>query len=145
MERTVLPSVLMRLSQGVLLAVASLLPLTAQASFGGTPCRDDFACHFSMWGLIVGVAGAVLVSALVFIALHPGFRRREQSILKPALLSGLFGVLAYELAAAGGAFIAAWGWMKPWDHERLPLMVFVAVYVVLAWLHVHVARRVWSD
>ena len=110
---------------------AALFPMAAHGSFGGTPCRD-FACHFLFWGGLLGAAGGIPVSALMFSALHFGFCNRARSKVRQLLLGGLIGMVAFEISAACAALMASRG--------KNPVMGFALAYVVLAIVSVMHAR-----
>lgn len=94
-------------------AVAVLCPLAAFGSFGGTPCRADFGCHFLFWGVLLGVTWGIPISGLTFIALHLGFCNSARSKGNQLMLGGLFGILAFEISAACAALMASWD-KNPW-------------------------------
>ena len=72
----------------ICISAAALCPVAAYGSFGGTPCRDDFACHFLMWGGLLGVVGGIPISGVVFILLHLRFCHRARSKVRQLLLGG---------------------------------------------------------
>jgi hypothetical protein len=113
--------------------------MTAYGSFGGTPCRDDFACHFSTWGVLVGAVG-IPISGLIFAVLHLGFCNRARSKLRQFFLGGFIGMVAYEISAACGALIGASGKAVPGQETDYLLIGFVSTYVVLAIASVLYAR-----
>jgi hypothetical protein len=119
------------------LAAAVLFPMAAHGSFGGAPCRDDFACHFFTWGVLVGTVG---VPGLLFAVLHLGFRNRKRSKLRQFFLGGFVGMVAYEISAACGALIGTGGKVPAGQHTDYFLMGFVSVYVVLVIVSVLYAR-----
>lgn len=121
------------------LAAAALLPMAAYGSFGGTPCRDDFGCHFVTWGVLVGVVG-VPISALIFAVLNACLCHRARSKINHLILGGFFGVVAYEISAACGAFMGAWGQSSIGHNENYPVIGFASAYVVLATISVVYAR-----
>jgi hypothetical protein len=86
----------------------ALLPMTAQASFGAAPCRDDFGCHFVVWGALLGPIG-VPAASIVFALLHLRFCHPARSRPRQVFLGALFGLFAYEIAAAAGSFAGAAG------------------------------------
>ena len=110
---------------------AAAIPLAAYGSYGGGPsCGADFGCHFLFWGLILGVAGGVPFSVLGFILLHLVFCNRARSKGKQVLLGAIVGTIAFGIAAALAALMAAR--TIPGQHERYPLIAFVAVFLVFA-------------
>lgn len=111
---------------------AVLLPLAAEGSFGGTPCRAEFGCHFVFWGLLLGATGGIPVSALIFVLLHLAFSNPARSKGKQALLGGLNGIIAFELAASCAALMASWG-KNPW-------VGLIASFAVLATVSVLYTR-----
>ena len=114
--------------------------MAAYGSFGGTPCRDDFACHFEVWGILLGVVGGMQISGLIFVLLHVGFRHRARSKVGHWLLSAFFGVVAFEISAACAALMGAWGKTTGGYHDTYPPIGLVSSYVVLAILYVLYAR-----
>jgi uncharacterized BrkB/YihY/UPF0761 family membrane protein len=111
------------------MAAALLFPMAAWASFGGgTPCKD-FGCHFLFWGVLLGVVGGIPFSALGFLLLHLFACNPERSKGMQALLGGLVGIVAFEVAAACTALMATMA--KPGQYERLPWLIFAAVYVAV--------------
>ena len=121
------------------LAAGVLLPTAAHGSFGGTPCRDDFGCHFATWGVLVGVVG-VPISALIFAVLHAVFCHRTRSKVNQFFLGGFIGVVAYEISAACGALIGVSGKAAPGQETDHLLIGFISTYVVLAIASVLYAR-----
>jgi hypothetical protein len=121
------------------LAAATLLPMAAQGSFGGAPCRDDFGCHFITWGVLLGVVN-VPVSATIFAVLRAGLCHRARSRVRELLVGALVGVVAYEVSVAAGALLGASGKAPPGRETDYLLMGFVAVYVTLAIVSILHAR-----
>lgn len=121
------------------IAAAVLFPMAAYGSFGGTPCRDDFACHFSTWGVLVAAVG-IPISGLIFAVLHLGFCNRARSKLRQFVLGGFIGMVAYEISAACGALIGTSEKAVPGQETDYLLIGFVATYVVLAIASVLYAR-----
>ena len=113
------------------LAAAVLFPMAAYGSFGGTPCRDDFACHFLTWGVLAGVV-VVPISGLIFAVLHLGFCHRARSKLSQFFLGGVIGMVAYEISTACGALIGASGKAPPGHETDYLLIGLVSAYVVFA-------------
>jgi len=113
--------------------------MAAYGSFGGAPCRDDFACHFFTWGVLVGTVG-IPISGSIFAVLHLGFCNRARSRLRQFFLGGFIGMVAYEISAACGALIGARGEVAPGQHTDYLLIGFVSAYVVLASVSVLYAR-----
>jgi uncharacterized BrkB/YihY/UPF0761 family membrane protein len=101
--------------------------MAAYGSFGGAPCRDDFACHFVTWGILVGVAG-IPISGLIFAVLHLGFCNRARPKLRQFFLGGFIGMVASEISAACAALMGAWGEATIGYHENYPLMGFVPTW-----------------
>jgi len=112
-------------------SVAVLFPMAAYGSFGGAPCRDDFACHFFTWGVLVGAVG-IPISALIFAVLHLGVCNPARSKLRQFFLGGFIGMVAYELSAAFGALIGSRATVAPGKHTEYLLIGFFSAYVVLA-------------
>ena len=113
--------------------LAALVPLAAHASFGGKPCGPDFGCHFLFWGLILGAAGGLPVSAVAFVLLQLGFRHPARARGRQLLLAGVVGLLAFEVAAAFAAQAAAWG--------KHPLLGLIGAYAVIGVLFVLFVRQ----
>ena len=107
----------------VCLSAAVLFPMAAYGSFGGTPCKD-FACFFLIWGGLLGVAGGIPVSALIFIVLHFRFCNPARSRVNQLILGGFLGVVAFEISAACASLMSVWG-KNPW-------IGLVSAFVVLA-------------
>lgn len=116
----------------VCLAAAVLFPIAAQGSFGGTPCGDDFACHFQVWGLLLGAVGGVPISIFIFMCLHVGFCNPKRSKDRQFWLGGFIGILAYELSAACAALMGTWG--------KDPVLGLASAYVLLAIASARYAR-----
>jgi uncharacterized BrkB/YihY/UPF0761 family membrane protein len=110
---------------------AVLFPMSAHASFNGGPCRD-FACHFLMMGILVGVIGGIPISVLIFLALHLGLCNRGRSKRNQALLGGLIGIVAFEASALAAALVAAWAKPTVGYHENYALLGFAPVYLLFA-------------
>lgn len=87
---------------------AALLPIAAQASFGGKPCGPDFACHFEAWGLLLGAVAAPN-SAFLFVLLHTGFRHPARSRMRQLFLGAFAGIAAWAVAAACAALLGSRG------------------------------------
>ncbi|HEX4871374.1 MAG TPA: hypothetical protein VFV27_03590 [Nevskiaceae bacterium] len=124
----------------VLASVLALLmaPVVVQASFNGTPC-GSFDCHFTTLGILLGLMGGLPVSALIFIALHMGLAHPARSRDRQLYLGGMAGVLAYEIAAAVGAWHAA-SQLEPGQRGGSPFEAFLICYAVLAVLAVLYVR-----
>jgi uncharacterized BrkB/YihY/UPF0761 family membrane protein len=116
----------------VCLLAAVLLPVAADGSFGGTPCRADFGCHFIFWGILLAFTWGIPISVLTFALLHLGFRHPARSKGKQAILGGVIGIVAFEISAACAALMASWG-KNPW-------IGLVSAYAVLAIFSVVYAR-----
>jgi len=114
------------------LALAALSPLAAQASFGGTPCKADFACHFEVWGLLLGVAGGIQASSVVFILLHFFFCHPERSNGRQIILGGIIGVFAFEIAALSASWMGAWGESAGGHNADYPVIGFGVAYAAMA-------------
>lgn len=125
--------------QRTCIAAAVLFPMAAYGSFGGAPCRDDFACHFFTWGLLVGAVG-IPISGLIFAVLHLGYCNHARSKLRQFVLGGFIGMVAYEISAACGALIGTSGIAAPDQQTDYLLIGFVSTYVVLAIASVLYAR-----
>ena len=99
--------------QGELHAFIALLAFaapSAHASFGGVPCRDDFVCHFVVWGVLVGAVAGIPLSSLGFVVLHLFFGNSARSKIAQVLAGAIMGAVTYEIAAAAGALFGTWGW-----------------------------------
>ena len=121
------------------IAAAVLFPMAAYGSFGGAPCRDDFACHFFTWGVLVGAVG-IPISGLIFAVLHLVLCNRARSKPWQFFLGGFIGMVAYEISAACGALIGASGRAAPGQQTDYLLIGFASVYVALAFASVLYAR-----
>ena len=87
--------------------------MAAYGSFGGgTPCKD-FLCHYFFWGGLLGVAGGIPVSAVIFIVLHVALGHPARSKGKQVIVGGFAGVAAFVISAACAALMAHWG-KNPW-------------------------------
>ena len=122
------------------LAAAVLFPMAAYGSFGGAPCRGDFACHFVTWGILVGAAAGIPISILIFAVLHLCFCNRARSKVAQLFLGGFIGIIAYEISAVCAALMGAWGESAAGHHGDYPVIGFVSGYVVLAIVSVLYAR-----
>jgi uncharacterized BrkB/YihY/UPF0761 family membrane protein len=120
------------------LLLASLIPTVAHASFGGAPC-GTFGCHFETMGLLLGAIGGLPVSGLIFIGLHMGFAHPERSKYKQMFLGGFVGLVAFEIAAAAGAYHAVWR-LPPGSQGGSPFEGFLVAYALLAILSVLYVR-----
>lgn len=121
------------------ITAAVLFPMAAYGSFGGAPCRDDFACHFFTWGVLVGVVG-IPISGLIFAVLHLVLCNRARSKPRQFFLGGFIGMVAYEISAACRALIGASGKAAPGQQTDYLLIGFALAYVVLAIASVLYAR-----
>ena len=119
-----------------LLAIA--IPSIAHASFNAAPC-STFECHFLTIGALMGALGGLPVSGLIFIGLHLVFAHRDRSRIKQAILGGFVGLLAFEIAAAVGAYHAVWR-HPPGYRGGSPWEAFLLTYAVLAVVSVLYAR-----
>lgn len=119
----------------VLLLLTIVAPC-AYGSFGGAPCREDFGCHFVVWGVIVGVVAGIPLSCLAFIVLHVYFCNPERSKIAQAIVGAIIGVVVYELAAAGGAFAGTRG-----KDPMLGLLVVWGILAVASVLYVRSCPR----
>lgn len=115
---------------------AALFPMAASSSFGGTPCRGDFACHFQVWGILLGVVGGIQVSGVIFVLLHLRFRHHARSTVGQWLLAAFFGIVAFEIAAACAALMGAWGNTTVGYHDSYPMIGFLPAYLALAIVYV---------
>ena len=120
------------------LLLAILIPTVAHASFNAAPC-GTFDCHFQVMGILLGVIGGLPVSGLIFIGLHIGFAHPERSRIKQVLLGGLVGLVAFEIAAAAGAYHAVWR-HPPGYRGGSPWEAFLVTYALLAILSVLYVR-----
>ena len=111
------------LKMRVYLSAAALLPIAAHGSFGGAPCGDDFACHFYVWGLLLG-GGGIPVSIFIFMCLHVGFCSPKRSKDRQFWLGGIIGAVAYELSAVCAALMGTWA--------KDPMLGLASAYVALA-------------
>jgi uncharacterized BrkB/YihY/UPF0761 family membrane protein len=121
------------------LAAVVLIPMTADGSFGGAPCADDFTCHLVTWGVLIGTVGVPL-SALIFAVLHLVFCNGARLKVNQFLLGGLIGIVAYEVAVACGALIGTSGIAVPGKQTDYLVTGFVATYAALAIASVFYAR-----
>jgi hypothetical protein len=113
--------------------------MTAYGSFGGAPCRVDFACHFSVWGVLIATVG-IPTSGLIFGVLHLVFCNSARSRLAQFFVGGFIGMVAYEIAVACGALFGTSGRAAPGRETDYLLMGFALVYVALAFASVLYAR-----
>ena len=120
------------------LLLAILVPASAHASFNAAPC-GTFDCHFQMMGILLGVIGGLPASGVIFVLLHMGFAHPERSRIKQMLLGGFFGLVAFEIAAAAGAYHAVWRTPPP-HRGGSPWEAFLAAYALLAILSVLYVR-----
>ena len=120
------------------LLLAILIPTVAHASFNAAPC-GTFDCHFQVMGILLGVIGGLPVSGLIFIGLHMGFAHPERSRTKQVFLGGLVGLVAFEIAAAAGAYHAVWR-HPPGYRGGSPWEAFFVTYALLAILSVLYVR-----
>lgn len=125
-----------QLSRCLLLAI--LIPTVAHASFNAAPC-GTFGCHFQMMGILLGVIGGLPASGLIFIGLHMGFAHPERSRIKQMFLGGFVGLVAFEIAAAAGAYHAVWR-LPPGSRGGSPWEAFLVTYALLAALSVLYVR-----
>ena len=114
-----------------LLYAAVLFPVSAHASFNAAPCRD-FACHFGMIGIFLGLLGGLPISGAIFIVLNLVFANPERSKVRQLFMGGLIGLLAFELAAFAAALVAAEAQSMIGHHEYYPLVAFAFVYLLVA-------------
>lgn len=120
------------------LAALVLAPMGAYGSFGGTPCRADFGCHFLTWGGLIGVAG-VPISAAIFAVLHLIFCNSARSKLRQFFLGGFIGMGAYEISAACAALVEVWSWGKATPGQYL-VIALISTFLMLAIVSVLYAR-----
>jgi uncharacterized BrkB/YihY/UPF0761 family membrane protein len=116
----------------------ALIPSIAQASFNAAPC-GTFDCHFQTIGLLLGEVGGLQISGLIFIGLHWFFAHPGRSRIKQVVLGGVLGLLAFEIAAAAGAFHAVWR-HPPGYRGGSPWEAFAVAYLLLALLSVLYVR-----
>jgi uncharacterized BrkB/YihY/UPF0761 family membrane protein len=120
------------------LLLTLLIPTVSHASFNAAPC-GTFDCHFQGVGLLLGLIGGLPVSGLIFMLLHLRFAHPERSRIKQVFLGGLVGLVAFEIAAAAGAYYAVW--RHPPGHRGVfPWEAFLIAYALLALLSVLYAR-----
>jgi uncharacterized BrkB/YihY/UPF0761 family membrane protein len=120
------------------LPLAIVIPTVAHASFNAAPC-GTFDCHFQGVGILLGVIGGLPVSGLIFIVLHMGLAHPERSRIKQMFFGGLVGLVAFEIAAAAGAYYAVWA--HPPGYRRVfPWEAFLMAYALLAILSVLYVR-----
>ena len=120
------------------LPLALLSPAVSHASFGAAPC-GTFDCHFQVWGILLGLLGGLPVSGLIFIGLHMGFAHPERSRIKQMFLGGFVGLVAFEIAAAAGAYYAVWR-HPPGYRGGSVVEAFLVAYALLAILSVWYVR-----
>ncbi len=120
------------------LLLAILVPTVAHASFNAAPC-GTFDGHFQVVGILLGVIGGLPASGLIFIGLHMGFAHPERSRIKQLFLGGFVGLVAFELAAAAGAYHAVWR-HPPGYRGGSPWEAFLVAYALLAILSVLYTR-----
>lgn len=118
--------------------MALLIPAAAHASFNAAPC-GTFECHFQGVGILLGAVGGLPVSGLIFILLHIGFAHPERSRIRQMLLGGGVGLIAFEIAAAAGAYYAVWQ-HPPGYRRAFPWEAFLVMYGLLAILSVLYVR-----
>ena len=107
------------------LSAAILFPLAAYGSFGGGgPCKD-FLCYFLFWGGLLGAAGGIPASAVVFVVLHLWFCHRARSKGRQAILGAFVGIVAFEISAACASLVSLKATANPW-------LGFAAAYVAVA-------------
>ena len=97
-----------RLRHALLLLLLPTAPC-AFGSFGGAPCGANFGCHFSVWGVLIGMGVGIPLCCMVFIALHLIFCNPARSRPLQAVVGACSGALSYELAAVGAALGASRG------------------------------------
>lgn len=113
------------------LAAVVLFPMAAYGSFGGAPCRDDFACHFFTWGILLGTVG-IPVSGSIFAVLHLVFCNPARSASGQLFLGGFIGIAAYEISAAFAALIGASGMAAPGQHPDYLVIGSISASLMLA-------------
>ena len=101
-----------------------LLPVAAEASFGGVPCRADFGCHFVVWGMWIGMIWGMPGSAALFAVLHWFFCNEERQKGNQLVIGAVLGVFAFQIAAACAALMASW--------DKNPMVGLVPALAVLA-------------
>ncbi len=116
----------------------ALLPVAAHASFGGGPC-PDFACHFWIFGGIVGAIG-VPASSGIFLCLHSFLAHPQRSQRKQCLLGALIGAIAFEIFAVAFSFALLWEQTHPGNPRWLIAAGPVALYLLMAAASVRYAR-----
>ena len=121
------------------LTAAVLCPVAAYGSFGGGPCGDDFTCHFLAWGVLVGLVG-IPISSSIFAVLHLVLCNSARSKVSQLFLGGFIGLVAYEISAACGALMAAWGQSSIGHNENYPVIGLVSAYAALTIAFVVYAR-----
>jgi hypothetical protein len=89
--------------------------------------------------MLLGVLGGLPVSGLIFLGVHMGFAHRERSRIRQMFLGGFLGLVAFEIAAAAGAFYAVWR-HPPGSRGAFPWEAFVVTYALLAILSVLYVR-----
>ena len=122
------------------LAAAVLFPVAAYGSFGGTPCRDDFGCHFLFWGVILGAVGGVPVSVVAFILLHLFFCHPARPKGRQVLVGGVAGVVAFGIGGVFAALMASWD-KNPW----IGLIASIAVLAIASALYARSSPRDQPD
>ena len=113
------------------LCAAALFPVAAHASFGGgAPCTD-FACHFGMIGLLLGVVGGIPGSSAIFVCLHIFLCHPARSPRRQVLLGALIGAIAFEVFAVAASFALLWEQAHPGHAKWVTLAGPVGLYLLM--------------
>jgi len=114
------------------LCAAVLLPVAAQASFGGGGPCPDFQCYFGFFGLMLGAAGGVPVSSGIFLCVHMFFCHPQRSQKRQIFLGAVIGLIAFELCAAAFSLAVLWENAHPDQGRALTLAGPLALYLLMA-------------
>jgi len=101
--------------------------LDAYASFNGSSCKD-FECHFTVWGIVVGIVGGP-ISILLFLGIHILFCNQERSRGKQAIVGIISGASVWVVASFAAAVLATWGKSTVGHNASYPVIGYLFVYV----------------
>ena len=97
-------------------------------------------CHFEMIGILLGFLGGIPISGVIFAVLHMAFSNPVRSRTKQLFLGAFVGMVAFEVAAAGAALMAAIGQTNAGHNQSYPLIGFAVPYLAMAALSVLYVR-----